>query len=136
MDRTRVSVGSIGVPGVPSWESIAFGGMGALLGVGVSYWLAKAKGNKNMNTLEKTLISLVTQLFEHIDKLETENVELRKRPTAEQFRAVEEHNGVLRAQKNDADRAYEVLRANLADRDRLVEQLRKPGVVQKTNRRR
>jgi septal ring factor EnvC (AmiA/AmiB activator) len=45
----------------------------------------RKKDGTKMTILERTFASLVTQLIEHIEKLETEAEELRKRPTKASF---------------------------------------------------
>jgi hypothetical protein len=68
--KIAVGAGSAGIGG------LLFG----LLGLSGYAWLKMKEGTK-MTLLEKTFASLVTQLLEHIEKLETEAEELRKRPS-------------------------------------------------------
>jgi hypothetical protein len=103
--------------------------LGALLGLGL------LKKRKMMSKLEKTLISLVRQLFEYIEKLDAEVEEAIKRPSVEQHRALKEEHGRLQARKNDADREISVLQATLADRDKLIEALKAKDKPTKRSRR-
>ena len=73
------SVGSIPVPGIPTWMPKALGYIGGLgIGAMAYAWLKMTKGY-NMTALEKTFRTLVVQLLQHIEDLEKHIESLDKR---------------------------------------------------------
>jgi hypothetical protein len=78
----------------------------------------RKKDGTKMTILERTFASLVTQLIEHIEKLETEAEELRKRPTKASFDS-------LAGDNNQYVREIAALREKILGRDKQIETLEK-----------
>jgi hypothetical protein len=106
-------------------QKVAIGASAIGIGAGLlgafallSGYAWRKKDGTKMTILERTFASLVTQLIEHIEKLETEAEELRKRPTKASFDS-------LAGDNNQYVREIAALREKILGRDKQIETLEK-----------